>query len=55
MEKHYQIFLSSTYEDLKKERLEVIRALLELNCIPCGMEYFPATDDDQWSYIKKII
>jgi hypothetical protein len=40
-----QIFLSSTYDDLKEERLEVIKALLELDCIPCGMEYFPAASE----------
>lgn len=55
MEKRYQVFISSTYEDLKEERLEVMKALLELDCIPCGMEYFPAADDEQWTYIKDLI
>lgn len=55
MEKRYQVFLSSTYIDLKEERLEVMRALLELDCIPSGMEYFPATNDDQWSFIQELI
>lgn len=55
MEKRYQVFLSSTYEDLQEERLEVLKALLELDCIPCGMEYFPAASEDQWTYIKEII
>lgn len=55
MEKRYQIFLSSTYLDLKEERLEVMRALLELDCIPSGMEYFPAANDDQWSFIQELI
>jgi len=55
MDKRYQVFISSTYEDLKQERLEVIQALLELDCIPAGMELFPAADDDQWSLIKKVI
>lgn len=53
--KRYQVFVSSTYEDLKEERTEVLHALLELDCIPCGMEYFPATDDNQWQYIKSMI
>ena len=53
--KRYQVFLSSTYEDLKEERTEVLNALLELDCIPCGMEYFPASDDSQWEYIKSLI
>jgi hypothetical protein len=55
MEKRYQIFLSSTYEDLKGERLEVLKAILELDHIPCGMEYFPAAGEEQWNYIKDLI
>jgi len=55
MDKRYQVFLSSTYEDLKEERLEVMKAILELDCIPCGMEYFPAASEDQWTYIKELI
>ncbi len=55
MNKRYQVFVSSTYEDLKNERLEVMTALLELDCIPCGMEYFPAANEDQWTFIKNLI
>jgi hypothetical protein len=55
MEKRYQVFVSSTYEDLLEERKEVMQALLELDCIPAGMELFPAANDDQWSLIKKVI
>lgn len=55
MNKRYQVFLSSTFRDLEEERLEVMRALLELDCFPCGMEYFPAANDDQWSFISELI
>lgn len=55
MEKKFQVFVSSTYEDLRAERQEVIHALLELNCIPSGMELFPAADEDQWSLISGVI
>jgi hypothetical protein len=55
MEKRYQVFISSTYEDLKEERNEVVQALLELDCIPCGMEYFPASNETQWDFIKRLI
>ena len=55
MEKRYQVFVSSTYKDLINERVEVIQALLELDCIPVGMEYFPAADESQWDFIKKLI
>ena len=55
MEIKYQVFVSSTYKDLLEERQEVMQALLELDCIPVGMELFPATDDDQWTLIKRLI
>lgn len=55
LEKRYQVFVSSTYQDLQKERQEVMHALLELDCIPSGMELFPAANADQWTVIKKVI
>jgi hypothetical protein len=55
MEKRFQVFVSSTYQDLQEERQEVMHALLELDCIPSGMELFPAADEDQWSLIKRVI
>lgn len=55
IQKKYQVFVSSTFEDLQAERQEVIHALLELDCIPSGMELFPAADEDQWSLIKGVI
>jgi len=55
MNKRYQVFVSSTYRDLQVERMEVMTALLELDCIPCGMEYFPAADETQWSFIQRLI
>ena len=54
-DKRYQVFISSTFNDLKLERAEVTQALLELDCIPCGMEAFPAANETQWSWIKKVI
>lgn len=55
IEKRYQVFVSSTYADLQDERQEVMQALLELDCIPAGMELFPAANEDQWSLIKRVI
>ncbi len=55
LEKRYQVFVSSTYRDLVDERQQVIQSLLMLNCFPCGMEYFPAGDDEVWEAIKKLI
>lgn len=55
MDKRYQVFVSSTYADLKDERQHVIQALMEIDCIPAGMELFPAADEEQWEFIKKVI
>ncbi|MBT9460571.1 MAG: DUF4062 domain-containing protein [Rugosibacter sp.] len=55
MDKRYQIFVSSTYADLKEERHRIIQALMEMDCIPAGMELFPAADEEQWLFIRKII
>jgi hypothetical protein len=51
----YQIFISSTYEDLKAEREQIIRATLEMGHIPVGMEMFSAADEEQWKIIKRQI
>ncbi|MET8203917.1 DUF4062 domain-containing protein [Micromonospora taraxaci] len=53
--KRYQVFLSSTYLDLREERQAVITALLQLDALPSGMELFPAADDDAWTLIKRVI
>lgn len=55
MEKRYQVFVSSTFRDLEDERQEVMHALLELDCMPSGMELFPAANETQWNLIKKVI
>ncbi|WP_109002630.1 DUF4062 domain-containing protein [Streptomyces rishiriensis] len=55
MKRRYQVFVSSTYTDLKDERRQIIQALLELGCIPAGMEMFPAADEEQWELIKRVI
>lgn len=55
MEKRYQIFVSSTYADLQEERRNVMQTLMEMDCIPAGMEIFPAMDEEQWEFIKRII
>ncbi|EMY32459.1 hypothetical protein D477_020068 [Arthrobacter crystallopoietes BAB-32] len=55
MERRYQVFVSSTFRDLIDERREVIQALLEMDCLPAGMEMFPAASEDQWSLIRRVI
>ena len=51
----YQIFVSSTYDDLKGERGQVIKAILEMGHIPVGMEMFSAADEEQWKIIARQI
>lgn len=55
MEKRYQVFISSTFTDLKEERWQALRGLMSIDCIVSGMEMFPAIDQDQFEYIKDVI
>lgn len=55
MEKKYQIFISSTFNDLKKERRKVQDAILSMYHFPIGMEMFSAADEEQWEVIKETI
>lgn len=55
MNAKYQVFVSSTYTDLKDERDLVIKAALEMGHIPVGMEMFSAADEEQWAIIRKQI
>lgn len=51
----YQVFISSTYEDLKDEREQVVKAILKMGHIPIGMEMFNAGNETQWQMIKRRI
>src|SRR5262245_40859753 len=55
MDKRYQIFISSTFLDLQEERQAVLKAILEIDHMPAGMELFPATDDTAWQLIRDVI
>ncbi|RFP77413.1 DUF4062 domain-containing protein [Hydrogenophaga borbori] len=55
MDKRYQVFVSSTFTDLKDERQGVLKAILELDHMPAGMELFPATDASAWQLITDVI
>jgi hypothetical protein len=54
-ERRFQVFVSSTYLDLRDERQAVTSALLQLDAFPAGMELFPAADDDAWTLIQRVI
>ena len=55
MNKRFQIFVSSTYTDLTEERQAVAQTLLKMQCIPSGMEWFPADTEEQWAVIRRVI
>jgi uncharacterized protein involved in exopolysaccharide biosynthesis len=55
VERRYQVFVSSTFLDLKEERAAIVSALLQLEAFPAGMELFPAADDDAWTLIERVI
>src|SRR4051794_1775285 len=51
----YQIFISSTYADLREEREAVTWAVLSARHIPVGMEAFTAADNRGWATITSAI
>ena len=55
MEKRYQVFVSSTYSDLRDERERVLKELTKIGYIAAGMEQFPSTDEDKFEYIQRVI
>lgn len=53
--KRYQVFISSTFEDLKEERRAVQDVIISNGDFPVQMESFPAADEDQFDFIKSLI
>ncbi|WP_439925414.1 DUF4062 domain-containing protein [Nitrobacter sp. JJSN] len=55
MNRVFQIFISSTYIDLKDERQAVSNTLAKAGYMTAGLELLPATDRQQLDYINRII
>lgn len=55
MDKRYQVFVSSTFRDLAKERLIAFDSILQAGCFPACMENFPVLTGDSLKYIYKLI
>jgi hypothetical protein len=53
--KKLQVFVSSTYTDLRAERQAAVEAILTAGHIPAGMELFAAGDESQMDVIKRWI
>jgi hypothetical protein len=55
MDTKYQVFVSSTYSDLREERQACVEAILTAGHIPAGMELFSAGSETQLEIIKRWI
>ena len=55
MPKKYLVFISSTQDDLKAERQEVIRIVWEMGAIPVSMDAFDFGQDDDQKFIYRAI
>jgi hypothetical protein len=55
VKKKLQVFISSTFDDLKEERQAAVEAVLMAGHIPAGMELFAAGDESQMNVIKRWI
>lgn len=55
MKKKLQVFVSSTYEDMKEERQKAVEAILAAGHIPAGMELFASENNQQWNVIQRWI
>jgi len=47
MRKRHQVFVSSTYTDMRPERHAAVESILKAGHIPAGMELFTAGDQIQ--------
>ncbi len=55
LKKKFQVFVSSTYEDLLDERQAAVEAILKFGHIPAGMELFAAGSQSQMEVIREWI
>src|SRR6266436_6492921 len=55
MKRRLQVFVSSTYEDLRAERQAAVEAILRAGHIPAGMELFTAGSESQMQVIRRWI
>ena len=55
MQKKYLVYISSTLEDLKTERRELIKTVTELGAVPITMDGFDITEEKDRRVINKII
>lgn len=54
-DRRFQIFISSTFEDLKDQRKQAIEAIFERGHIPIALERFSAANESDLEVIKSVI
>jgi hypothetical protein len=55
MTKKYLVYISSSLDDLKNERRDLIRLVTEIGAIPVAMDAFDISDKNEQKLIKKAI
>lgn len=55
MNKKLQVFVSSTYIDLTRERQKAVESILKSRHLPAGMELFIPSNKTQWEIIQEWI
>jgi Domain of unknown function (DUF4062) len=55
IKRRFQVFVSSTFEDLREERQAAVEAILKAGHIPAGMELFSAGSESQLEVIRQWI
>jgi len=55
LKKRFQIFVSSTFADLRAERDAIANAIQAMGHIPAGMELFGSDAEDSWTVIERTI
>jgi hypothetical protein len=55
IKRRFQVFVSSTFEDLREERQAAVEAILKAGHIPAGMELFTAGSESQLAVIRNWI
>jgi hypothetical protein len=55
MTKKYLVYISSSLDDLKNERRDLVKLVTEIGAIPVTMDAFDITDKNEQKLIKKMI
>jgi len=54
-ERRYQVFVSSTKDDLREERQASVEAILNMHYMPVSTDFLPAATESEWQQITGTI